>query len=307
MKGRVLLWALLMGGSAQLSAQVDRASLVGTVTDSSGAVIPAARVEVLSQETGLRREAETGPNGVYTVSQLPIGVFDINILRPGFRTVTVKELRLGVGDNRTLNVTMEPSTVDTQITIQSEIVPIETTSPVIGTVIGSQQMREIPLNGRHWASLMALAPGAINTGDGSQQTIRFVGRARDDNNWTFDGLDATGVKDPRQEAALRLVISTDTIAEFRVNSTLYSAESGRWRRRSGEPRVEVRHEPVSRQPVRVLPQRQDGCAKSVRHVEAAVPPEPVRRQHRRPDHAQPDLLLRELRGTAAARLADAHQ
>jgi hypothetical protein len=93
-------------------------------------------------------------------------------------------------------------------------------------VIGSQQVREIPLNGRHWASLMALAPGAINTGDGSQQTIRFVGRARDDNNWTFDGLDATGVKDPRQESALRLIISTDTIAEFRVNSSLYSAESG---------------------------------------------------------------------------------
>ena len=104
--------------------------------------------------------------------------------------------------------------------------PMESTSAVVGTVIGAQQMREIPLNGRHWASLMALAPGAINTGDGSQQTIRFVGRARDDNNWTFDGLDATGVKDPRQEAALRLVISTDTIAEFRVNSTLYSAESG---------------------------------------------------------------------------------
>ena len=226
MKGRVLLWALLIGGCAELSAQVDRATLAGTVTDSSGAVIPAARVEVQSQETGLRREAETGPNGVYTVSQLPIGVFDVNIARPGFRTVTVKELHLGVGDNRTLNVTMEPSTVDTQITIQSEIVPIETTSPVIGTVIGSQQMREIPLNGRHWASLMALAPGAINTGDGSQQSIRFVGRSRDDNNWTFDGLDATGVKDPRQEAALRLVISTDTIAEFRVNSTLYSADQG---------------------------------------------------------------------------------
>ena len=52
------------------------------------------------------------------------------------------------------------------------------------------------------------------------------GRARDDNYWTLDGLDATGVKDPRQEAALRLVISTDSIAEFRVNSTLYSAESG---------------------------------------------------------------------------------
>jgi hypothetical protein len=103
---------------------------------------------------------------------------------------------------------------------------MESTSAVVGTVIGGEQVREIPLNGRHWASLMALAPGAINTGEGNQQSIRFVGRARDDNNWTFDGLDATGVKDPRQEAALRLVISTDAIAEFRVNSTLYSAESG---------------------------------------------------------------------------------
>src|SRR5688500_8706207 len=84
----------------------------------------------------------------------------------------------------------------------------------------------MPLNGRHWASLMALAPGAINTGEGNQQSIRFVGRSRDDNNWTFDGVDATGVKDPRQEAALRLVISTDSIAEFRVNSTLYSADQG---------------------------------------------------------------------------------
>ena len=112
------------------------------------------------------------------------------------------------------------------IEVEGTTQPLDRNSAVIGTVIGSQQIREIPLNGRHWASLMALAPGAINTGDGSQQTIRFVGRSRDDNNWTFDGLDATGVKDPRQEAALRLVISTDTIAEFRVNSTLYSAESG---------------------------------------------------------------------------------
>ena len=144
----------------------------------------------------------------------------------GFQTVVVKDVRLGVGDNRALNLQMDLSSTETSVTVQATAEALDTASPVIGTVIGSQQMREIPLNGRHWASLMALAPGAINTGDGSQQSIRFVGRSRDDNNWTFDGLDATGVKDPRQEAALRLVISTDTIAEFRVNSTLYSAEQG---------------------------------------------------------------------------------
>jgi hypothetical protein len=207
-------------------AQIDRATLAGTVQDSTGAVVPGARVEVHSTETGLKREAQTGASGAYTVSLLPIGVYTVTVTREGFRAVTVKDVRLGVGDTRALDVKLEVSALRTQVTVESVIAPMESTSAVVGTVIGSDHMREIPLNGRHWASLMALAPGAVNTGEGNQQSIRFVGRARDDNNWTFDGLDATGVKDPRQEAALRLVISTDSIAEFRVNSTLYSAESG---------------------------------------------------------------------------------
>jgi hypothetical protein len=189
-------------------------------------VIPGAAVETVSQETGLRRTAITSETGSCTFSLLPIGIYTVTVTQPGFRPVSHKDLRLGVGDNRSLTIQMDVSTLETEVVVESVAAPLEQTSAVVGTVIGSQQMREIPLNGRHWASLMALVPGAINTGDGSQQTIRFVGRARDDNNWTFDGLDATGVKDPRQESALRLVISTDTIAEFRVNSTLYSAEYG---------------------------------------------------------------------------------
>ena len=188
--------------------------------------MPGAVATIESTETGLRREAQSAAGGTYTFSQLPIGVYTLTVSKPGFRPVKITDLRLGVGDNRTLNLEMEVSSVQTAVTVESTAELLDTSSPVIGTVIGSTQVREMPLNGRHWASLMALAPGAINTGEGNQQSIRFVGRARDDNNWTFDGLDATGVKDPRQEAALRLVISTDTIAEFRVNSTLYSAESG---------------------------------------------------------------------------------
>lgn len=217
----VALWCF-----SPLHAQLDRATLVGAVTDSTGAVVPNAVVTVSSDDTGLRRTAQTNDSGAYTFPQLPIGLYAVTVAHPGMRTATARDVRLGVGDNRTLNFQLEVSATETTVTVEGTAAALETESPVIGAVIGSRQVREIPLNGRHWASLMALAPGAINTGDGSQQSIRFVGRARDDNNWTFDGLDATGVKDPRQEAALRLVISTDTIAEFRVNSTLYSAESG---------------------------------------------------------------------------------
>lgn len=212
--------------ATQLLAQVDRATLSGTVTDSTGAAVGGATAIIQSAETGFRREVSSADTGSYTFTQLPIGVYIVSVSKAGFRPVNVNQVRLGVGDNRVLNVALEVGTIRTAVTVEGTSDALDTKSPVIGAVIGSTQIREIPLNGRHWASLMALAPGAINTGEGNQQSIRFVGRARDDNNWTFDGVDATGVKDPRQEAALRLVISTDSIAEFRVNSTLYSAESG---------------------------------------------------------------------------------
>jgi hypothetical protein len=224
MRLQVLLWWGVL--VAPLAAQVDRATLVGTVTDATGAVVPDANVEIASQDTGLRRQIRTSESGVYTLTQLPIGNYTVSVARQGFVTATVKDLRLGVGDTRTLDVQLQVSGVETQVTVETVATALETETPTLGTVIGERQVREIPLNGRHWASLMALAPGAINTGEGNQQSIRFVGRARDDNNWTFDGLDATGVKDPRQEAALRLIISTDSIVEFRVNASLYSAESG---------------------------------------------------------------------------------
>ncbi len=217
---------IIVTSSCPLLAQVDRASLSGTVTDRSGAVVPGATLTLVSQETGFRREAVSGENGTYTFSLVPIGNYTLTAAMTGFRTTTMRDLRLGVGDSRVLDVTLQVAAADVSIVVSDELVPLERSSAVVGTVIGGQQISDIPVNGRHWATLMSLAPGAINTGEGNQQSIRFVGRARDDNNWTFDGLDATGVKDPRQESALRLVISSDSIAEFRVNSTLYSAESG---------------------------------------------------------------------------------
>src|SRR5207249_2778384 len=89
-----------------------------------------------------------------------------------------------------------------------------------------QQLENIPINGRNWATLETLAPGAINAGIGGQRDIRFVGRGRDDNNFTFDGIDATGVQEQSQKADARLNISLESIAEFRVESAVYTAESG---------------------------------------------------------------------------------
>ena len=99
----------------------------------------------------------------------------------------------------------------------------------VGGLIAAQQVRSIPLNGRNWADLMALAPGAIDAGSGGgsdQRDIRFSGRSRDDNNYTFDGIDNTGVQEQAQKSDTRLGVSLDAVAEFRVNSAVYTAESG---------------------------------------------------------------------------------
>src|SRR5207247_2824001 len=93
-------------------------------------------------------------------------------------------------------------------------------------VITEQQIKEIPINGRNWATLLVLAPGAIDDGGGDQRTIRFAGRGRDDNNYMIDGVDATGIQEQAQKSTTRLQISEDAVSEYRVSSMLYTAEHG---------------------------------------------------------------------------------
>jgi hypothetical protein len=209
-----------------LLAQVDRATLSGTIRDETGAAISGAQVRVESAQTGFQRETASGETGGYQLPGLPVGAYSVAITKAGFNPVKFDNVVLAVGQSRTLNADLAVGQVATAVEVIASVTPLDQTTAEIGTVIGEQQIRNIPLNGRHWASLMMLAPGAVNVGEGNQNSIRFFGRPRDDNNWTFDGVDATGIKDPRQEGNLRLVISTDSLAEFRVNSLPFTAESG---------------------------------------------------------------------------------
>ncbi|PYQ70774.1 MAG: TonB-dependent receptor, partial [Acidobacteria bacterium] len=206
--------------------QVDRANLNGTVMDSSRAVVADARVEVVSRETGLKRAANTGPTGIYSITGLPIGTYDVTISRAGFRTFEVTGIQLFVGETRTLDAELQLGTVSEELQVEATVAPLETTNARVGAVLEHQQLDDIPINGRNWATLETLAPGAINAGSGGQRDIRFVGRGRDDNNFTFDGIDATGVQEQSQKADARLNISLESIAEFRVESAVYTAESG---------------------------------------------------------------------------------
>ena len=104
MRCRVLTFVLLRGCLSRLPAQLDRATLSGAVTDSSGAVAPGAVLILSSEDTGLRRSVQTGDSGTYTFSQTPIGVYTVLVAHPGLRSVTMKDVRLGAGTSRQMQL-----------------------------------------------------------------------------------------------------------------------------------------------------------------------------------------------------------
>src|SRR5579859_5377386 len=133
---------------------------------------------------------------------------------------------LRVGQTRTLDVQLGVGAINEVIDVQASAEPADRSSAEASTVIDTEQISELPNNGRDWASFTLLAPFAQDDGGGDQRTIRFAGRARDDNNFSFDGVDAGGIQEQAQKSQTRLQISQDAIEEYRVNSALYDAEYG---------------------------------------------------------------------------------
>jgi hypothetical protein len=202
-----------------LSAQIDLATLTGTVIDPSGAVVPGAKIEAVAQATGLRTETTSNSKGVYIVPGLAVGKYDVTASHSGFETVQYKDVSLMVGETRTINVHLKVGAVHETMEVKAPPT-LDETSPELSGVIDTKEIQSIPVNGRNWASLLLLAPGAIDDGGGDQRTIRFAGRARDDNNYTMDGVDATGIQEQAQKSTTRLQVYEDAVAEFRVDSTL---------------------------------------------------------------------------------------
>ena len=207
-------------------SQIDRANLNGTVTDPSGASVPNSKVEVVAPDTGFKRETTTGNSGVYSISSLPTGTYNLTVSGEGFKTFVMEGIQLSVGQTRTVNVQLVVGAPTTKVEVRGTVPALDSNNAELATVIQSQQVEDIPLNGRDWATLMTLSQGAVNLGAGGQRDLRFVGRGIDDSNYTYDGLDATGVQEQSQKVGVRLAISLESIAEFRVSSSVYTADQG---------------------------------------------------------------------------------
>jgi len=218
-------WVALFLMALPLFSQ-DRAAINGTVTDASGALVTGAAVELKSAATGLHRTAMSNENGLYEITPLPVGSYALSINKAGFRPTTVSGIDLQYGETRTIDASLEIGATAETVEVTATAEALNRTSAEVGSVIEPEQIKEIPVSGRNWASLSLLAPGAINYGDGAQRAIRFAGHSLDDSNFTFDGVDTSGVQEQTQKADTRLNIALDAIAEFRVSTSNYTAESG---------------------------------------------------------------------------------
>ncbi len=219
-----LIFALLLATTAL--AQVDRAELEGTVKDQSGALVGDTKVHIMAADTGLTFDRTGNANGYYRFPGLAAGKYAVTFSHSGFKTKTIEQVVLQVGQTRTLDVMLEVGLISEKVDVRAENLAADRTSAEASTVITTDQIASLPNNGRDWASLTLLAPFAQDDGGGDQRTIRFAGRARDDNNFSFDGVDAGGIQEQAQKSQTRLQISQDAIEEYRVNSALYDAEYG---------------------------------------------------------------------------------
>jgi hypothetical protein len=212
-------------------------SFSGTVADKTGSVVAGATVKASSQGTGVVREAQTDSTGHYLIPLLPVASYMIRVDSQGFQAVEQKDIRLQVDERRELNFTLAPASVSERVEVSATEVAVETTNPTLGQVITSQQVAELPLNGRDFVQLATLTPGTtqetnpnsfFNGGPSSEVSARgtyslSVGGSRaSSTDWLLDGNDNNELT----AGGIAILPSIDAIQEFKVLTYNYSAEYG---------------------------------------------------------------------------------
>jgi hypothetical protein len=232
--GFLFLLAIFLRPLAQGQAN---GSFSGTVTDKGGAVVAGASVTVTSQDTGLSRETKTDDSGHYLVPLLPVAFYTIHVQSSGFQTTEQKSIRLQVDEHLEINFSLAPASVSTTVEVTANEVAVETANPTLGQVITSQEVADLPLNGRNFTQLATLTPGTTTstspvsffTNAASSEaatrgsfSLSSGGSREQETDWLLDGNDNNQL----DEGGIAIFSSIDDIQEFKVLTYNYSAEYG---------------------------------------------------------------------------------
>lgn len=216
-------------------AQFETATVLGTVRDSGGAVLPGVTVTLKNNATGIAANAQTDENGAYQFLNVKIGGYKVSAEKQGFSTAVVENIEVAVNARQRVDLTMQPGAVTETVTITDAAQLLETESSVRGQVINRQQIVNLPLNGRSYADLALLVPGVreSNLNQNSiaskrDATFNVNGMRGTFNNFLLDGVDNNAYGTSNQGFSSQVVqLSPDAVAEFKVETNNYSAEFGR--------------------------------------------------------------------------------
>src|SRR5207245_783446 len=230
--------ALLFTFSGVALSQETTGSIVGSVKDANGAAVKGATVTLTNPHTKqVVRTATTDDDGGYSARDLPVGTYDVAVEATGFKKHVASKVQVDVGTPRTLNIGLEVGSVAEVVTIEANPVAVELSTPTVSTTINGDQARELSLNNRNWVQLITLAPGVSNdladqvyvgttnpAGQANTMNISVNGARSAQNTYTVDGADVT---DRGSNITIQAYPSVDSIAEFKVQRSLFAAEAGR--------------------------------------------------------------------------------
>src|SRR5574340_689684 len=165
MRARMILVLLLLAAGS-LAAQTFRGTILGTVTDSSGAVVAGAKVTVRNVNTGLERTTQTSGDGSYSAPELPIGTYQVTVAQTGFQTFVTRDVAVSVAAERRVDAVLKPGQVAEKVEVSAESLPqVETTTNVLGGTLTANTIEALPINGRDYMKLIYLNPGIAGSPD----------------------------------------------------------------------------------------------------------------------------------------------
>lgn len=217
------------------AAQSSSGNILGVVTDQTGSIVPGAKIIVTDQSTNIQQTLITDSSGRFQALLLPVGTYTVTASASGMKEGELKGIVLETQQSREVNFVLVPATVQQTVTVEATAVQVERSDATVGQVIHSQQVSQLPLNGRDFVQLAALAPGVTqgetgfftNQGQGEvairgSVSLSVAGERENDNDWLLDGVDNNELS----AGAVSILPSIDAIQEFKVLAFNYSAEYG---------------------------------------------------------------------------------
>jgi hypothetical protein len=230
-----LVFLVSVVSGAALRAQTN-ATISGTVTDASGAAVTNARVDAKNSGTGVIHSSTTDAQGRYSVPQLPIGDYEVHASAPGFQNVVHSGITLTVGAQTVVDFALPVGQAQQTVTVEGEVSQVETNSTAVGNLVEPTQVRELPLNGRNYESLLNLVPGVVpmpaasgvfGAYYGTQPNYSVSGSRPEGQLFLLDNTDTADFFDHGTgSGALGTSLGIEGIAEFQTLTNTYGAQYG---------------------------------------------------------------------------------